>query len=164
MPMLMTLRIRLPVCPFHSPLRTRLEKAAIWSSTAWTSGTTFFAVDHDRLALWRAQRDVQHGAIFGCVDLLAAEHRVDPRAQARLFGELQQQLERLVGDAILRVIEVEARRLRRQAFAALGIVGEQLAQVQALDLAGGARRAPSRRVAAVRGVGWCRHIYTLSKA
>ena len=41
MPMLMTLRMRLPVWPFHSPLRTRSEKAAILSSTACTSGTTF---------------------------------------------------------------------------------------------------------------------------
>ena len=41
MPMLMTLRMRLPVWPFHSPLRTRLEKSAILSSTAWTWGTTF---------------------------------------------------------------------------------------------------------------------------
>ena len=41
MPMLTTLRMRLPVWPFHSPLRTRLEKSAILSSTAWTLGTTF---------------------------------------------------------------------------------------------------------------------------
>ena len=41
MPMLMTLRMRLPVWPFHSPLRTRLEKSAILSSTACTWGTTF---------------------------------------------------------------------------------------------------------------------------
>src|SRR5207245_1887707 len=41
MPMLMTLRIRLAVCPFHAPLRTRLAKSVIWSSTAWTWSTTF---------------------------------------------------------------------------------------------------------------------------
>ena len=41
MPMLMTLRMRLPVWPFHAPLRTRLEKSAILSRTAWTCGTTF---------------------------------------------------------------------------------------------------------------------------
>ncbi len=40
--MLTTLRIRLPVCPFQAPLRTRLAKSLIASSTAWTSGTTFF--------------------------------------------------------------------------------------------------------------------------
>jgi hypothetical protein len=41
MPMLITLRMRLPVWPFHVPLRTRSENAAIRSSTACTSGTTF---------------------------------------------------------------------------------------------------------------------------
>ena len=41
MPMLTTLRIGLPVCPFQAPLRTRFAKSAIRSSTACTSGTTF---------------------------------------------------------------------------------------------------------------------------
>ncbi len=40
MPTLTTLRMRLPVWPFHSPLRTRSEKAPIFSRTACTSGTT----------------------------------------------------------------------------------------------------------------------------
>ncbi len=40
MPMLTTLRIRLPVCPVHSPLRIRSLNAAIRSSTSWTSATT----------------------------------------------------------------------------------------------------------------------------
>ena len=41
MPMLTTLRMRLPVCPFQAPLRTRSAKSAMRSSTAWTCGTTF---------------------------------------------------------------------------------------------------------------------------
>ena len=41
MPMFTTVRIGLPVCPTHSPDRTRSENAAIRSRTAWTSGTTF---------------------------------------------------------------------------------------------------------------------------
>ena len=40
MPMLMTLRMRLPVWPFQAPLRTRSAKSAILSRTACTSGTT----------------------------------------------------------------------------------------------------------------------------
>jgi hypothetical protein len=40
MPMLITLRIGLPVWPFHSPERTRSEKADIRSSTSWTCLTT----------------------------------------------------------------------------------------------------------------------------
>ena len=40
MPMLTTLRIGLPVCPFQSPERTRWAKAAMRSSTWCTSATT----------------------------------------------------------------------------------------------------------------------------
>ena len=42
-----------------------------------------------------------------------------------------EQLERLVGDAVLRVIEEDARGLGRHPLAALGIIGEQSSQVQA---------------------------------
>ena len=38
--MLTTFRIGLPVCPFHSPERTRSQKAPIRSRTSWTSLTT----------------------------------------------------------------------------------------------------------------------------
>src|SRR4029450_2917475 len=89
-PMLTTWRMRLPVCPFQAPLRTRFEKSAIASSTAGTSGTAFLAaavrevghgvehgvnVGHDVLAVHEdrraarcAQRDMQDGAVFGHVD------------------------------------------------------------------------------------------------
>ena len=72
-PMLTTLRMRLPVWPFHSPLRTRSANLAILSSTAWTSGTTFLPVHQDRRAVRRAQRDVQHGAVLSDVDLARRE-------------------------------------------------------------------------------------------
>ena len=51
-------------------------------------GHDVLAVDQDRLALGRAQGDVQDGAVLGDVDLLAAKHRVDAVAQARFLGEL----------------------------------------------------------------------------
>ena len=134
MPMLMTLRMRLPVWPFHSPLRTRLEKSAILSSTAWTSGTTFSPSTTMDAPLRRAQGHVQDGPVLRDVDLLAAEHGVDPRSQAGFLGQLQEKLERFVGDAILRVVEVEPDRLDRHALAALGIIREELAQMQLPDL------------------------------
>ncbi len=40
MPMLTTLRIGLPVWPFHWPERTRSAKARIRPSTSWTCATT----------------------------------------------------------------------------------------------------------------------------
>ena len=92
MPMLTTLRMRLPVWPFHAPLRTRSEKSAILSSTAWTCGHHVLAVDDDRCAFRRAQGHVQDGAVLRDVDLLAAEHGVDPRSQAGLLGQLNEEL------------------------------------------------------------------------
>ena len=50
------------------------------------AGDYIFAVDLDRFAFGRAERDVQDGAVFGDVDLVAAEHRVDALLQAALFG------------------------------------------------------------------------------
>jgi hypothetical protein len=40
MPMLITFRIRWPVCPVHAPDRTRSAKSCIRSSTSCTSRTT----------------------------------------------------------------------------------------------------------------------------
>ena len=88
------------------------------------------AVDDERLPSWHAQRDVEDGAVLGDVDAVAAEHRLGPLAQAGLLGELQEEAERLVGDAVLRVVEVQASPLRRQPLAARRVVGEQVAQVE----------------------------------
>ena len=134
MPMLTTLRMRLPVWPCHAPLRTRPAKAAIASRTAWTSGTTFGPVDDDGLSARRAQRDMEDGAVLGDVDLLAAEHRVDAIAQPGLLRQLPQQTERLVGDAVLGVVETEAGEFHRHSLAALRVVREERTQVQAADL------------------------------
>src|SRR6266478_4777397 len=106
MPTLMTLRMRWPVCAFHD----------------------------DRGAPGRAQGHVQHGAVLRDVDLLAPEHGVDPLTQAGLLRELEEQGEGLVGNAVLRVVEVNARGLRRQALATFGVGREQLFQVEILDL------------------------------
>ncbi len=101
------------------------------------------AIDDDRRSLRRAERDMQHGAVFGDVDLVAAEHRVDARAQPGFVGEFEQQLERLVGDAVLRVVEKEARGFGGEPRAALRIIGEELAQMRAADLlAVGRERLP----------------------
>ena len=92
------------------------------------------AVDADRRAARRAQRDMQHGALFGHVDLVAAEHRVDARAQSDFVGQREQQANSLVGHAMLGVVEVEAGGLDHEAFAALGIFVEHRAQVTAVNL------------------------------
>ena len=58
------------------------------------------AVDDDGGTFRRTERHVQDRPIFRDVDLLAAEHCVDFAAQPRLFGELDEQSERLVIDQI----------------------------------------------------------------
>ena len=55
----------------------------------------------------RPQRHVQDGSVLGDVDLLAAKHGVDSVSQPAFFRELQEQLQGFVGDAVLRVVEVE---------------------------------------------------------
>ena len=72
---------------------------------------------------------MQDGAIFRDVDLLAPEHGVDPRSQAGFLGQLKEQLERFVGDAILRVIEEDAGSLGGHPLPALGIIREELSQM-----------------------------------
>ena len=63
---------------------------------------------------------MQNRAILRDVDLLAREHGVDVLPQAGLLRKLDEKPNRFVGDSVLRVVEVETRRLRRQALAALG--------------------------------------------
>ena len=93
MPMLTTLRMRFPVCPSTRRCGRDRQKAAILSSTAWTSGTTFSpSTTMDALARC-AQRHVKDGAVFGDVDFFAAEHGVDPVPQSGFLRQLEQKLQ-----------------------------------------------------------------------
>ena len=90
-------------------------------------------VDLDVLADRRAQRDVQDRAVLGHVDALATEHRLEALAQPACLCQREQQLHRLVGDAVLGVVEVDPVVLDRQPGAPLVVRGEQLAQVRVPD-------------------------------
>jgi len=76
---------------------------------------------------------VQDRSLVGDVDRVTPEHAVDPCAQAGVLRELNQQPQRVIGDAILGVVEIQACGFRRQAFAARGIVREERAEMQVLD-------------------------------
>jgi len=76
---------------------------------------------------------VQDGAVFGGVDLLAGEHGLDVLLQPGLLGQLEEQLEGFVGDAIFRVVEEEAGGFSGEACAAGGVVFEELAELKGLD-------------------------------
>ena len=122
-------------------------------------GDDVHAVDDDRCVARRAQRHVQDGAPLADVDLGAAEHGVDARAQLRFIGERDQQVQRLVGHALLRVVEEEAGGLGGEALAAAGIRREEPPQMGLADRGGVTReRLPcgkhrERRAGAVRDRG-----------
>ena len=92
-------------------------------------GNDIHAIGEKLCVFWRAQGDMQNGALLGDVDLIAREHSVDVLAQAGLLRKLQEQPHGLAGDAVLRVVEVETQGLQREAFATLGILGEELPKV-----------------------------------
>ena len=100
----------------------------------WTSGTTSWPSTRIRASRGARSATCRTARCSVDVDLLAAEHRVAPFDHTAFVGKLQQQPDRLVGDAVLRVVQDTARRLRREALATARVVGEQLPQRHALDL------------------------------
>ena len=80
------------------------------------------------------QGNVERGPLLGHVDLLAAEHGIDAPGQATFLGQPEQQMNRLVGDAMLRVVEIETGGLGGQTLAAARVVGEELAKVPMANL------------------------------
>ena len=135
MPMLMTLRIRLPVWPSPRTVAHAGAERRHPVEHLVHLGHHVFAVGHNRRAARRAQRHVQHGTTLCDVDLVAREHRVDPPAQARLVGQRQQQAHRVAVDPMLGVIEVEARGLDRETLATFRIFAEERAQMNVANLA-----------------------------
>ncbi len=93
------------------------------------------AVDADHGIAWCTQRRVQDRAILGDVDVLAAEHGLDALDEASLPGEVPQQPQGLVGDAVLGVVEEQSGCLQGQPAASLRVIGEQLSQVTPADVA-----------------------------
>src|SRR3989454_1745994 len=103
-----------------------------------------FSIDGNRGPSRCAQRHVQDRPLFREVDLLPPIHRVDSLLKAGFFGQLNK-LQRFVGDAILRVIEVDPGSLRRHPLATLGIIREKLAEMEFPNLLSvGFERLPCR--------------------
>ena len=65
------------------------------------------AVDVERAILGHAQGDVKHGAIFRDVDVLTREHGVTALFNLEIAYQLSEERQRLVGNEVLRKIEVE---------------------------------------------------------
>src|SRR5262245_49506143 len=64
------------------------------------------AIDEDGCSSWCTQGNVQHSAVLGDVDLVAAEHRVDALAQTGLLGQFSEQPHCFFRDAVLRVVKI----------------------------------------------------------
>src|ERR1700752_3957889 len=82
------------------------------------------SIHKDRLIFGSTQSHVQHRSLFGDVDLLPAEHGVDPLAQTGLCCKLEKKLESLICNTILGVVDVKPHCLYCHALPALGVVCE----------------------------------------
>ena len=83
--------------------RTRSREVGHLAQDRVHRGHHVLAVDLDDRALRRAQRDVQHGAVLGDVDLLAAEHRVDALPQPGAHGRARRSSRRV--SSVMRFFE-----------------------------------------------------------
>ena len=98
MPMLTTLRIRLPVRPRPGPAAHAIRKVRHPVEHGMNPRYDVLAVDQDCRAARGSQRHVEHGALLRDIDAFAAEHGVDPGAQAAVLRQADQQSQRFVGD------------------------------------------------------------------
>jgi hypothetical protein len=133
MPMLMTLRRRLPVWPFPRPAADSVAKIGHSVEHGVDLGHHVLGVYNDRCSPGGTQRHMQHGSPLRDVDLLPPEHRIDLCTQAGCFRQIEQKLEGFCGDAIFRVIEVDPRGFCGQAFATLRVLRKELPQMQSMN-------------------------------
>ena len=97
-------------------------------------GDDVLTVDHERRARGHPQRHVQDGAVLGRVDVLAGEHRIATLFHPGGACDRHEEAQRLVRDALLRVVQGEVGALRGEAHGPLGVRGEEVAQVPRRDL------------------------------
>src|SRR5712691_6506138 len=126
MPMLTMSEIRLPVSPFHSPLRRRPVKSR---QHRVDLRHDVLAVDEDRFPRAVAQRHVQDRAILGAVDLLAREHPIAPGLHLRLPRQQKEKAHGLLGDAVLGDIDEQVLEAQGELLEAPWILGEEIAHV-----------------------------------
>ncbi len=129
MPMLTMFLMGLSVKPSQSPERTLFGEGRHLVEDLVDFGDDVFAVDEDGFGLGGAEGDVEDGAVLGGVDLLAGEHGFDVVAEAGLVGELEEELEGFVGDAVLGVVEEEAGGFGGEAGAAGRVGLEEVAKL-----------------------------------
>ena len=145
MPMLTTVRIRSPVTPVQAPRADLVGERVDPAQHLVHVGHDVLAVDLEGGVRRQPQRGVQHGAVLGDVDVLAAEHRVAALGDADLVGQREQRGQHVVVEQRLRQVDVQVARGEGQPLDPARVVGEPAAQV-GLEAAA---RAVSRAHAAV---------------
>ncbi len=89
------------------------------------------AVDLEMRARGHAQRHMQHGAVFGRVDVVAAEHGVPALLDVGGPGQRHEEAQRLVRDTVLGVVEAEVGCAGGHAVGSRFVAGKEVAQVAA---------------------------------
>ena len=82
------------------------------------------AIDKDRPVRAIAQRDVQHGAVFGDVDFLPGKHLLGHPGHIALDRQLAQQGQGLLVDPVLGIVEKNAFEFEREFFEPVGVLRE----------------------------------------
>jgi hypothetical protein len=77
---------------------------------------------------------VQHGAVLGEIDLVAAEHGRDPIGESRLPSEFQEEIQGGLGDSVLRIIKEKITEAQGKAFEAVPVGREQIPHVNIGDV------------------------------
>lgn len=92
-------------------------------------------VDDNARVCRRAQRRMECGAFLGRIDRLTAEHGVPALAQSTVLGQIHQQGERVIGDAVFGIVEIQPGGVDLQPLAALRVIRKKLPQVPSADVA-----------------------------
>jgi hypothetical protein len=92
------------------------------------------SVEENLLAPWGAQGDVKNGPVLRRVNFLALEHGVNVLSQSAFLGKTDEATNRLIGDSIFRIVQVDAGPLHGHPLTPIGIVGKKRPQVYIADL------------------------------
>src|SRR5690554_7930541 len=99
-------------------------------------GGDVLAVHHAGSSLGQPQGPMHRRPALGGIHRLTAKQSVDPVGQVLLARQREQSVDRLLGQALLGVIEQQRAAISVQALEALRIIGEKLRQMGVLDVIG----------------------------
>src|SRR5690554_2503389 len=99
-------------------------------------GSDVLAAHHAGRSLGQPQGPMHRRPALGGIHRVTAKQSVDPVGQVLLTRQREQSVERLLGQALLGVIEQQRPAISVQALEALRIIGEELRQMGVLDVIG----------------------------